>query len=597
MRFSLTNTYTLTLGVALFLWPIVLGFTGTHERLLWIFGALGAFLFSTGMCSRVMKNSSPIELTRERFPWIPVLWLSAVLSVPLLWMPLTFFSDEAALAIPALTFLQKISRIVTWPGLTLIAIFGLIFFFLACQKLRRSQMLIIVLLLAGCAALVAVLVPTSTTLVVRYPPLVHVMQSISILLTGGHLDALRLPNLLWTLLLALSIWFLTPEWTPLQRALAFLIPILTPFGWTYRMLLYQACGEMTLGMTAALLLSRILTEEREGQRDTLVAALGVLLSLWILYRQTSIAILLTTLIFLFFKRKRSAFIVAGIAGPIAALSLGTYFLGSYQYEYLTKASSLPTVSAILQNLMNAAKVFPAQFHPAALVVLLLGSMIILQRSTPLMRSALLTSWFIALTNVAFHQAILPPILAGFARFSALLILPLAVTMAGLASLEVFPGRIPRKTLLGLCTLLLISITPFSFITFSQSIRTLPPSGIHRSVTGGDLPTPMPRAVRRMLEQTKDPVILQPDSAYLDLFIAKGMLTPEERTTLLKRSREWTPESSLRPVIIQAPGDRMTFAPNVPPEEEQKLRDAELWARTQPNVQEVRLGKVVTLIVR
>ena len=41
---------------------------------------------------------------------------------------------------------------------------------------------------------------------------------------------------------------------------------------------------------------------------------------------------------------------------------------------------------------------------------------------------------------------------------------------------------------------------------------------------------------------------------------------------------------------------MTFAPNLPAEEEVQLREAELWARTQPGVQEIRLGTLSTLIV-
>ena len=536
-----------------------------------------------------MKNSASPELTREKFPWIPLLLFLTALSVPLTWMPLTFFSDEAAMALPALTLIEKVSTIITWPGLILLSIALAMSFFFACRSLRTSYVLGIVFMLALFAAALSVFTTHASTLVMRYPPLVHIMQSITIVLTDGNLDALRLPNLLWTILLALSLWYLTPSFQPVARVSSFVTLFLTPFGWTYHVLLYQACGEITLGMTAVLLLSRIFTEKNEKQREALSAWLGMLFSLWILYRPTSIAIFsATALLLLIMKQRRSAFNTLSIAAPIALLSLGTYFLGSYQYAFLSTTSALPTLSSIVHNLFTALKVFPSQFHPAALAVLLGGTLITLKRGTPILRSALLAAWLIALTNVSFHQAILPSIWAGFARYSTLMMLPLGIVVARLAS---------KKILLGLTVLLLLSITPFAFITFSQSIRTRSPTEIRQSVTGGDLPTPVPTVVRNLLRETRDIVILAPDGGYLDLFIAKGILTPLERTRLVQLSTEWTQESSLRPVLIQAPGEGMTFAPNLPPEEEAQLLNAAAWARRQPGVQEEILGRMVTLIVR
>ncbi len=592
----LTNAYALILGVALFMWPVVLGFRGLEERLLWITIALIAVFASVWMLSRAMKNSASVELTREKFPWIPLLLFLTALSVPLTWMPLTFFSDEAAMALPALTLIEKVSTIITWPGLILLSIALAMSFFFACRSLQTPHVLGIVFILALFAAAIGIFIPSASTLVMRYPPLVHIMQSITIVLTDGHLDTLRLPNLVWTILLALSLWYLTPSFQPVARVFAFTTLFLTPFGWTYHLLLYQACGEITLGMTASLLLSRILTEKNEKEREALSAWLGMLFSLWILYRPTSIAIFsVTVLLLLVMKQRRNAFNTLGIAAPIALLSLGTYFLGSYQYAFLSTSSSLPTLSSVIHNLFTAVKVFPSQFHLAALAVLLGGSFLVLKRGTPHLRSALLAAWLIALTNISFHQAILPPIWAGFARYSTLLLLPLGVTLAALASQEVIPRNGFRKTLLGLTVFLFLSITPFAFIAFTQSIRTRSPNDIRQSVTGGDLPTALPGIAQRMLVK-KDLIILTPDGAFLDLFIAKGFLTPGERNALLKRSNEWMPESLLRPVIIQSPGKNMTFAPNVSKEDEERLREAEVWARKQPGVQEETFGRMVTLIV-
>ena len=597
MRFSLTNLQRLGLSIALFLWPVVLGFTGMPLRLLWITGALAAIFLSSEMLRRAVRQTPDVTLTLKGFPLVPVLLFCGALAVPLFRLPITFFSDEAGIAIPSLTLLQRVASIVTWPGLTLLSLGAIALFLFACSSLRREYVIAVVILLAGGAVFVGWHIPDVSSLATRYPPFLHIMQSIGFVLTGGSLDAFRMPNVLWTLLLAFGIWKLVPEWTLLQRTLAFLTPMLTPVGWTYRMHLYQACGEITLGMCATLLLHRILSEKGEEKQNSFSALTGMLFSFWILYRPTAIAILIASTLFLFcIGRRRSAFTIAGIAGPIAMLWIGAYFLGNYQAGFLSNTSSLPTVPGMLHNILIAAEKLPSQFHPAGLIILVGGSLLIFVRKRGPLTYILLSAFLVALSTIAFHHAVLPTHLAGFARFNALLVLPLAIVMAGLASPTILPRHWQSTLLTGLCIIALLAVTPFDFRSFTQEIRTHTPEDIRFSPTAGDLATPLPRVVRDTLQHTKNIVVLQPDVAYLDLFVARGLLSLQERTDILVRSREWTPASPDRPVLIQAPAEGMTFAPNLPAEEEVQLREAELWARTQPGVQEIRLGTLSTLIV-
>jgi hypothetical protein len=599
MRHPLINGYALLLGACFFIWPTSVGFEGLPMRLIWIFIALAMSLVSIIAFSKSSNQIPKFKLSPKNFPFATVLILCAVLATIVIKIPFTFFSDEAGISIPSLALLEKVAEMITWPGVILSSLVLAGLFLWACKRLSLRHILMIIAGMAVFSVIIAISIPKTSILVLRYPPLVHLLQSIGTVASAGHLDAIRLPNIIWVFLLAYGIWQITPSWNLLSRSLACIAVLLTPLGWSYHVMLYRACGEMTLGLIIVILLGRILASHEDEER--LSPLVGALFALWAIYRQTSIAAFaMSMFILIIFKKRQGAFRATCIAGPIAFLMISAYVLGSFQYSFSLSGrvsdATIPIITPVLQTAIR----LPAQLHPVGIIILLLGSALVFLRCSKTIKFTLLTAWAIGITNASVQQIVVPEIWTGYGRFNVLLLLPLAIVMAGIASKEFAPKKI-RIAIAGLATLALVLITPFDFVSYANSIRSLPKEEIFHSALAGESPSPMPRVVRQFLEEgITEMVILQPDSSYLDLFIAKGLLTPEERSNLIQISIDWSPEKSSgpgSPILVQAPHGDMTYQPNKTPEWEQKLIDSAEFLRKLPGVSEVRLGEEVVYVVR
>jgi hypothetical protein len=593
---SITKGYALILGICLFLWPIVIGFQMLPLRLLWIVLALTAACISISTVQKSARSGSQIQLTKRPFPFLIIFTVCTALAIYIIHLPIAFFSDEAGIAIPSLTLLANIASWITWPGLMLLAILIAACFVKTCTRGSSHTVVFLFAAMVLFSIAVAILIPQTSSLAIRYPPFLHIMQSISTIATFGNTESIRFSNVIWVFLLALGVWYLTPSWNKQSRILAWLTVLLTPLGWSFHVLLYQACGEITIGLCIAILMGRLLACEEDEK--ILATLIGVLFALWILYRPTAIASLCSSIaVLLFMKHIRPAKIIALIAGPIGLLWISVYFLGSFQYNYDLSANvSAKNPLTPLHALTETGLALPMQLHPIGIIVLLVGSFLTIQHGNILMKMTLLAAWFIGLTNTGIQQIVIPDIWTGYGRLNILMILPLSIVMATLGSLR-WGSFLQRNIAISFVMIALIYSTPFDFLSYTHNLRTLPAEKIFHTITAGDAPSPTPNIIKEILQDTKEMIILQPDSAYLDLFIAVHLLSTEERSHILALSKEWTPQSPIRPVIIQAPQEGSTYQPNLSAEEEGRLKEAALWTQTQEKVEKVILGKEVVLIVR
>jgi hypothetical protein len=314
------------------------------------------------------------------------------------------------------------------------------------------------------------------------------------------------------------------------------------------------------------------------------------LSLWILYRPTSLAlVVIVILLLLVFNRRRSAWIIANVALPIGAIWVSVYLFGSFQYSFFSpeEPRSFPIVAPLLETMIDLHN----QLSIAGLVILLAGGAYSLWKR-PQDRYLLLVAWLLALAYTGLHEIITVPTWYGYGRFNVLLMLPLGVTVGSVAA----GFRWSSAAAVALLLPLVLS-TPWSTIAFLQSYRSLDHfSRIERTVTGGVSPAPLSRAVGEFIDQADTLILLSPAPSFLDLLIAQGKLTVAQRTAIIQRAKTWTPASENRPVIVQAPAIGSTYRPNIPDAEEKRLLEAAEWARKQPNVQRYRLGSEETLVV-
>lgn len=591
---TITTGYLLLFGALLFLWPVVAGLPGFAMRATWIAFALPLLQWSAWNLEQAMKDGTVPVPRLKNIPWIETTILLCAIAVPLAAIPFHAFSDEPHMALPTLALLSRAADAFGWLPLIVGAVLALIAFLCACMRVPPRAARVAVLLFAGVALFTATEFPAPSPFAVRYPPLVHLFQSFTTLAAMGDLTMLRMTNLFWTVLLVITIRIARPAWSRSAVIGASLAVIMTPLGWMYRTALYQACGEITLGMGATFLLANVIRETKN--RSSLPSAfLALLLSLWMLYRPTSaIAFLGVVALLLLLRRWREAGVVAGIAGPVVLLWIALY--PAYNYSFLLQNGSLfPAAErSLTEPFLVFLRSFPGSFGVTATAVLLLGSLLMMLRGDKEERWLLMAAWIIALPPTLAQQFVLPPDFYGFPRYTVLLLLPLGVVTGSLLAGGLRMPRTLASSLGFLIILLFAFTTPWRIDRFMQENHR-ETSGIYRSVPGADVPLPVFSVAETALRTGARPIILSPDYTFLDLFVPGGLLTTDERRTIIEQSAVWTPTSSARPVLVQAPIET-TYQPNITAEQERRLKEARVWALAQPGHRVIRYGIEETVLV-
>ena len=591
IRRATPTAWLLLLSSCLLLWPVVGGIPGIPSRLLYIGLALTAIVASTAALDAALRQRDRLILTFSGFPWWFLLPLLGGLLVYGTTIPPLEAADEVIIALPGFTLVHSMARLIGWPLLLAGFLLLMSFVIFIVQRFTWKQVLFFPIICAAVALWIS-LSFTHLSLVLRYPPLVHIVEVASTLLTVGNPAFLRAPNVLWTLFLALGLWQLTPRWQPLQRFVTFIALSLGPVGWTYRIVLFQACGEVTLGLLTGLTLTTIINSEENKEKGH-GGLLGVLLTLWVLERPSAVAVTCVTLIVLWGLRRREAALHATCVcfPPIVLwLLLSPLFTAQYDLGGRVAGGLLPTILRTSHNLSMAIASIPSNIHLITVIALCITSLLVLFKGTTADRTTLGIGWLLAIVNAAAQNAATVELYAGTARYNILIVIPLALGIGLVVASPFVANRIVGC--LALAGLLLI--TPFDFVHYAQKLRATA-SDIQRTPTEGYFPTPLPLVVRRVLQSTKRPVILGMGMHFLDLFIAEGLISVSDRNAILEQSRSWNPSSMLRPVLIQAP-IVTSYTPNLTAEQEDRLRAARSWALQQPSHTTKRLGLEETVIV-
>lgn len=571
---TLANAYGLLCAGLLFLWPVVTGIPGIESRFLWLSIALPMLLLSFTLLTHALKGIGPLHWHLP--PWsicgglivITGMILAYTTSIP----PLAF-SDELTIAIPGVTVAYKLASFLGWPMLITLTVLLCVGGFALPQRCNHRCMVGLVFALWLVAVTMA-LTGIESGLALRYPPVMHAVQLFATILTAGSPLLLRAPNVLWTMLLGLMLWQLLPEWPTRAKIGMFAAILLGPLGWTYRIVLYQACAELTVGATTTLLLWHMV---RGSERRDLAGAMGATFGLWFLIRPTSLAALAGALLLLALLRRWKDILWAlSVALPIIVAWLALSPLFTAQYN-LTSSGMLPTS---LLPLSEALRALPRNFHPIGLAILLSTSFFALFAGSREQRLLLLAAWSIALPPALLQHLLAGPTFYGVARYNVLLLLPQACAIGML-----FAGLTTYKRLgvaLGTVSLLaLLWITPFRFASFLQEERATS-KDIYRTPSEGYLPLPLQQTLEELLPLEKETiVIVAPHYTLLDFFVARHTLTLAERSSIIARSRAWSQDSTVRPVVIQAP-TVAPYQPNLTQEEEDRLRSARIWALKQPH---------------
>lgn len=581
------NLYGFLLGAGLFLWPSILSFAHLTTRFVWLFVALPLCAVSIARAI-IALDAESITFHRERFPivWYVLPAIAVALIGALL--PITFFGDEGTIALSGIAIVSRALAICGAPILYGACAVGCAVGFIALRKLRPHVSLLALPFLAAVSAIVALAIPRVPILVLDYPPLVPLLQILSALLTGASLTMFRLPMAVWWLLFGWIAWLLAPPtWSRTQRYVGFLAVSLTPLGWTYRILLYQQGGEVAFGLCVALLLASLVGN---ADRTARAALLGMTLALWIIFRPTAIAVAVGCgVLLLLLGYKRAAIDCIGISWPVGAIWAFVYLLGAYHNAVIYAQHTLfAPLSATLIAL-------PGQLHPLGIAVALIGSVIVFFRSKST-RLPLLFTWLIGTANTVVHQYLLTPQWYGYGRYDILLMLPVAVVAVGFWDRDAF-GKFATWTGAFVLGALLLT-TPFNVVDELQTLRALPASQVQHSLTGGMDVTALPWEVWRLIERgEKHVIILSPDRMIVELMVAKGYLTPSERTELWRRSDAWTPSSADRPVLVQGPTPPLRYYnQGFSLERERRLAEAAEWAQHQPDVRVIRYGAEKTYVV-
>lgn len=571
------------------MWPVALGVPAGLPRILWIVIAVACLWVSSFFALKSAKKGEAVTINAEPFPF----WLYGLAVLPVLiagiTMPLAIFGDEEAIMLPAFTALSLVARTVGWIPLMIAALAAL---FVGGTFVRRFPERFLGWFVGGCgvfALVIGLLVARTETEFVRYPPLVHFMQGFATVFTSGDTALFRLPSVLWLFVFGWMIWHMAP-WSRVARFLAFFTVMLTPLGWIYKVLLYQSAGEIVFAALAALLIAQLI---QIGKKEGSVPLIGMTFTLWIMYRPTALAAAAACCALLFILGyKKAAKDIALIAFPIGFMWVMVYLIGSFQYDFLQPGGGrVWSLASVTTPVIETLRMLPSQLHPVGLLIML-GSTLWLLRAERSRAMPLLIVWYIALVNTALHQLLTTEKWYGYGRFNALLILPLAFSIAGLWGASKI-----RQIIAGIAVAVLVLVTPWHITGFMQSLRTVPADQVERTVTGGMIPIALPGVTTDLLTKGITPaVILAPSYAFLDIDIARGLLTSAQRTEIRERSATWTPENTARPVLIQAPIRPVHYLGNISKEEEQRLLDAAAWAAAQPGVTIVRYGWEVTYVV-
>lgn len=508
--------------------------------------------------------------------------------------PITFFSDEEAITIPALSLLSRIAAIAGWPAVTSVTACGIGLIVWKYRMLRTWHVWILSGCLLAATITLGMMIDRPYALLVRFPPLIHFIQLAATALSAGTPSLFRLANAGWTIALGLVAWRLLPNWPKSARLTLAVAACLTPLGWTYHLLLFQACGEVALGLLTILLLTQLL-QRPDGER--LALYVGTALSAWILYRPTALALAVTTVALLFvLRRRQAAWNIALIAFPVGLVWVAVYATGVFQYSFLSSGSASERTFAIMEPLAKLLIALPEQLSLSGMLILIAGSIAVLWRR-PSERPLLLLAWLFAIVYTAMHALLTLDRWYGYGRFNILMMLPLAVCAGSLVAWA--HGKRWREYGTGITVIAALALqTPWNFVGFLQSSRDVSLlDRIERTVTGGVDPTPLPSIVEQHLANVDTMIVISPSHAFLDLLIARGLLTPVQRSSLIKRSHEWNPSLPNRPVLIQAPPDGRTYRTNISEVDEKFLLDAAAWAAIQTNKEIFSLGEEKVIVVR
>lgn len=578
--------YGIVLVVACFGWPLILGMPFGWLRAAWLGIAVLCVCTSMMVTQHIAKKSMLPVLSSDAPPWF--LFLAATLFVAYASsFPTTFFGDDEAIVIPSLVVAYRLAAILTWSGLTAIVLALGALVVWRWKKVSSWHLWAVFLITLLSTSSIGFFHHNAETLLVRYPPMMNLVQLVSTIIGQGEPLLMRLANAGWTFVLALIAWYLLPTWKPHARLALGLVACLTPLGWSYRILLYQSSGEIVLALAVILLLSQLLSG-----RDGISLYIGMTFSLWILYRPTAFALATATVFaLLLLRRKRDALEVGAVALPIGILWCAVYVLGAFQYDFLSSSSTRSFI--VVRPMIETLKALPEQLSVPGLLMLMIGSICVFWKR-PDDRWLLALAWLFSVLYTALHQLLTIDVWYGYGRFSALLIVPLAVV----ASSMVMWAKEKKCTWLTLPLIaILVAVTPWNFVSFMQGYRSdAYQHRMERTVTGGAAPTPLPAATEALLAHADTMIILTPSVTYLDLFIARGLITANQRRSIVDRSRAWTPSDASRPVLIQAPREGRTYRTNVPEALEKRLLEAAEWAKAQPNVYERVYGDERVIIV-
>jgi hypothetical protein len=595
VKSSVASAYALLLGACFFLWPAVTGIPQLQQRYLWI--VLG-FIAIAGSSLVLAVDYKPKE---RQMPagrtWIMAILCAAALGAYAAWVPYLEFSDEILIALPGMTI---VGLVIGKIGVPLLLLGTTIAAVAAYFVVRQGSWLLttIIVLFMACFAAAVASTNVQSGLALRYPPLIHVMQMIASTLSGGS-SLYRLQNVLWTIFLIIGVWTLLPDWKPWRKMVLIAGVVLGPLAWTYRIVMFQAGAEITVGLIAVLLLrSLVMRENKDAKgKQSDAALLGATFALWFLTRPSSLSPILVMIgILLLSPKLRKAGIATALtAAPVvlAWLYLSPYYTFQYNFEAQTSKGFASVILKMIDGITASIDALPHSLGLVALSILFIGTLFTLIRGSKSDQILIACAWIIAAVNGLAQNAVINDIFYGVARYNILLVLPLGIGLAGF-----FEGRKWQPTLsfvgLGLIALLVV-VTPFNFTEYTQYLRATS-DDIWRTPPEGYLASPLLEATRDVAKTDKSFVLIAPGSQFMDLLIVEGLLTPSERASIMQKSLAWTPKSTQRPVIVQAPLIT-SYQPNQTPEQEQRLRDAATWARTQPNHSIVRVGEEEVIVVR
>ena len=475
------HAYLLLLGVCFFVWPVVMGIPSVHARFAWIALAAVCALLSAALAERVAGGLKIKIVMPSRSLVITLLATAAILVIAHYGIPPLTFSDELTISLPGITAVAKLSHLLGWPLLVLITLRSL---FLFGRAPRYATLGIFLLLVIG--AVIIAMKGGSTGLALRYPPLVHLMQIGATIFTGAHPALFRGPDILWTIGMLAVLWHFTPRWNVYARVAAACAIILGPLGWTYHMVLYQACGELTIALLA-IFLTHAIIEKKDAPEESML--LGMTFALWMLYRPTCLPVFVTVLILLCVTKKwRSALWTGAIALPVIVAWMALSPLYTVQYNLTSSAYALGSNShtSLLEAMVTAVKALPENFHPWILLMFAAVSILAFARGTKSECVLLGIAFLVAFASAVPQQVLAGSTFYGVARLNILLLLPFGLALGCICAEKEWWSRIVTEGAI----LLLVFLTPFHFLGYIQSLRAHAPD-IYR--------TP-PRRLRRVASE-------------------------------------------------------------------------------------------------